>query len=56
MADVNALFQEVSNLSKADAKNLKEMLEAKLPKSEPKAKKGEKKQENSDTASEASEG
>jgi len=54
MADVNALFQEVSKLSKADAKSLKEMLEAKMPKSEPKAKKGEDKKADSDAASEES--
>lgn len=56
MADVNALFQEVSKLSKADAKSLKEMLDAKMPKSEPKAKKGDDKKEEAPESEEASAG
>ena len=41
MADLEALFNEVSKLSKAEAGQLKEMLQDKMPKSEPKAAKAE---------------
>lgn len=41
MADVNTLFNELVGLSKDDAKQLKEMLEEKLPKKEPRASKPE---------------
>ena len=47
MADVKALFEELSKLTKDEAKTLKDMLAAKLPKSEPKPKKDDKKAEES---------
>lgn len=53
MADVNTLFNELVGLSKDDAKQLKELLEDKLPKKSPKAE--EKPAEENDTPAETAE-